>query len=200
MRVSVAAAEKAEEDRWQIGMKVSVGGITGNHVNISRWYTIFDLGDMSDLIVDKDWMAPNLHIINKKTNTLHMREPNWTGFPQGSRLQSTIVTTSLVSLQLHKEQLSKVRAHWKTVAHTSEIHIDSVSFFVRCTSSERVIVNIRKHIDKILEKEEEETTPYTPADLKTWWGLVLATGLDRHFGSGYGSEPNRSQIGCPGRQ
>jgi len=30
--------------------------------------------------------------------------------------------------------------------------------------------------------------------------LVLATGLDRHFGSGYGSEPNRSQIGGPGRQ
>jgi len=30
--------------------------------------------------------------------------------------------------------------------------------------------------------------------------LVLATGLDRHFGSGYGSEPNRRQIGGPGRQ
>jgi len=30
--------------------------------------------------------------------------------------------------------------------------------------------------------------------------VVLATGLDRHFGSGYGSEPNRSQIGGPGRQ
>ena len=29
--------------------------------------------------------------------------------------------------------------------------------------------------------------------------LVLATGLDRHFGSGYRSEPNRSQIGGPGR-
>jgi len=30
--------------------------------------------------------------------------------------------------------------------------------------------------------------------------VVLATGLDRHFGSGYVSEPNRSQIGVPGRQ
>jgi len=30
--------------------------------------------------------------------------------------------------------------------------------------------------------------------------LVLATGQDHHFGSGYGSEPNRSQIGGPGRQ
>jgi hypothetical protein len=47
-----------------------------------------------------------------------------------------------------------------------------MSFFVRCTSSESVIVNIRKHIDKILEKEEEETTPYMPADLKTWWGCI----------------------------
>jgi len=30
--------------------------------------------------------------------------------------------------------------------------------------------------------------------------LVLATGPDHHFGSGYGSEPNWSQIGSPGRQ
>jgi hypothetical protein len=30
--------------------------------------------------------------------------------------------------------------------------------------------------------------------------VVLATGLDRHFGSGYGSEQNRSQIGGLGRQ
>jgi len=29
---------------------------------------------------------------------------------------------------------------------------------------------------------------------------VLETGLDRHFGSVYGSEPNLSQIGGPGRQ
>jgi hypothetical protein len=33
-----------------------------------------------------------------------------------------------------------------------------------------------------------------------WIRLVLATGLGRHFGSGYGSEPNRSQIGGPGCQ
>jgi len=31
-------------------------------------------------------------------------------------------------------------------------------------------------------------------------GLVLATGLDRHFGSGYGLEPNPSQIGGSGCQ
>jgi len=29
---------------------------------------------------------------------------------------------------------------------------------------------------------------------------VLATGRDRHFGSGYGLELNRSQMGGPGRQ
>jgi len=31
-------------------------------------------------------------------------------------------------------------------------------------------------------------------------GLVLETGLDHHFGSGYGSEPNWSQIGGQGHQ
>jgi hypothetical protein len=31
-------------------------------------------------------------------------------------------------------------------------------------------------------------------------GVVLATVPDRHFGSGFGSKPNRWQIGSPGRQ
>jgi len=77
MRVSVAGEEKAEEDRWQVWLKVSVRGVTGNRVNISGWYTIFDLGGIYDLIVGKDWMAANLHIIDHKTNTLHMLEPTW---------------------------------------------------------------------------------------------------------------------------
>jgi hypothetical protein len=75
-----------------------VRGITGNRVNISGWYIIFDLGGIYDLIVGKDWIAANLHIIDDKTNTSHMLQPNWFDLQQGSRLLSRIVTTSRVGL------------------------------------------------------------------------------------------------------
>ena len=54
MRVSVAGEEEAEEDRWQVWLKVSVRVVTGNRVDISGWYTIFDLGAIYVLISGKD--------------------------------------------------------------------------------------------------------------------------------------------------
>ena len=54
MRVSVAGEENAEENRWEVWLKQSVRGVTGNHVIISRLYMIFDLGGMYDLIVGID--------------------------------------------------------------------------------------------------------------------------------------------------
>jgi hypothetical protein len=101
MIVSVAGEEKAEEDRWQVWLKASVQGITGNCVDISGWYTIVHLRGISDLIVGKDWMAANLHIIDHKTNTLHMLEPDLSDLQQGSGLPSTIITTSLLGLRPH---------------------------------------------------------------------------------------------------
>jgi len=167
MGVSVAGEEKAEEDRWQVSLKASVRGVTGNRIDISGWYTIFDLGGIYDLIVGKDWMAANLHIIDHKTNTLHMLEPDWSDLQQGSRLPSTIVTTSLVGLRPHQGRMREVRAHCKTVARRSAINLVSTSFVAKCKSSEIFIVNIQERIDKIME-EEEEATAHKPADLETW--------------------------------
>ena len=166
MRVSVAGEEKVEEDRWQVWLKVAVRGVTGNRINISRWYTIFDLGGIYNLIVGKDWMAAYLHIINHKTNTLHMLEPNWTDLQQGSHLPSTIITTSLVGQRPHQGQLREVRVHCKTVACRSAIDLVSMSFVANCKSAEIFIVNIREHIYKIMD-EQEEATPQKPADLET---------------------------------
>ena len=78
MRVSVADEEKVEEDKWQVWLNASVSGVTSNRVDLSAWYTIFNLGGICDQIVGKDWMAANLHIISHKTNTPRMLEPNWT--------------------------------------------------------------------------------------------------------------------------
>ena len=64
---------------------------------------IFHLGGIYDLIVGKEWMAANLHIIDHKTNTVQMLESDGADVQQGSRLPSTIVTTSLVGQGTHQE-------------------------------------------------------------------------------------------------
>jgi len=167
MTVSVAGEEKVEEDRWQIWLRALVRGVTANRVNISGWYTVFDLGGIYDLNVGKDQMAANLHIIDHKTNTVHMLEPDWYDLQPGSRLPSTIVTTSRVCLRSRQGQLREVRAHCMTVARRSAVNLVSTFFFAKCKSSEIFIVNIREYIDKILE-EQPEATPHKPADLETW--------------------------------
>jgi len=77
MTLSVAGEEKVEDDWWQVWLKASVRGVTGKQSDISWWYMIFHLGGIYDLIVGKDWLAANLHIIDLETNTLPMMEPNW---------------------------------------------------------------------------------------------------------------------------
>ena len=166
MRVSVAGEETAAENRWQVWLKASVRGVTSNHVDISGWYTIFDSGGIHCLIVGKDLMAANLHILDHKTNTLHMLEPDWTELPEGSCLPSTIFTTSLVGLRPHQGRMREVHAHCKTAARRSAVNMLSTSFLAKCKSSEIVIVNIREHINMIME-EEEQATPHKPADLET---------------------------------
>jgi len=131
MKVSVTGEEEAEEDRWQVWLKVLVRGVPGNLGDIAGWYTIFDLGGIYDLNVGKDWMAANLLIIDHETNTLHMLEPDWTDLQESSRLQSTMVTTSLVGLRPHQGRLREVRAQCKAVARRSAINLVSTSFVTR---------------------------------------------------------------------
>jgi hypothetical protein len=124
-------------------------------------------------------MAANLDIVDDKTNTVHMLEPNWTDLQQGFHYPSTIVMTSLLGLQPHKGQLREVQAHCKSVAPRSVITIVSMFFVAKWKSSEILIVNIWECVNQIME-EEEEATPYSLPDLNTWWQLVTKEFID-HF-------------------
>jgi len=101
LRFFVAEQVTTEEDRWQVWLHDSMRDLSDNHIDIFGWYTVFHLGGIYDLIDGKDWMADNLHLIDHKSNTLHMLEPNWSELKQGTHLPSTIITTSLVGLQPH---------------------------------------------------------------------------------------------------
>jgi len=142
-------------------------GITGNRINISNWYTIFDLRGIYYLILGIDWIATNLHVINHKTNTLHLLEPNYTDLEQGSHLASTIGKSSLSSLRRLQQQCREVWAHCSTAACRSAINMVSTSFVTKGKSFEIFTNPIPECINLILE-EEGEVTPQKSVDLKTW--------------------------------
>ena len=43
-------------------------------IDISGWYTVFDLRGRFDLILGKDWMEENPHFVNHGDNTLSLLE------------------------------------------------------------------------------------------------------------------------------
>jgi len=167
LRVHIAGDEIAEVDCRQSCLNASIRWVTSNHVNIPGWYTIFDLGDIYDLIVAKDWMAANLHIIDHKTSILHLLVPDWTNWQQGAHRLSTTIMISMVGLRPHWEPWREGQAYCRMVDHRIEINIVPASFITKCNSAEICIVNIWECIAKVME-EEEETTPHKPADLVTW--------------------------------
>jgi len=104
-------------DNWQVWLNASMKGVTGNCVDISGWSTTCIMVGTCDLIEDNNWMATNLHIINQKTNTLHMLEPDRTDLQQGSNLLSPTVMTSHEGLRPYQGQLSDVQANYRAVAN-----------------------------------------------------------------------------------
>jgi hypothetical protein len=50
----------------------SIMGVKGNNVPINREYTVYNLKGFYDLIVGKNWMTANLHIIDHSNNILYL--------------------------------------------------------------------------------------------------------------------------------
>jgi hypothetical protein len=56
----------------QVYISAAMKGITRNKFPISGWLTLFNLRGAYDLIIGKDWMSSNTHMINHSTNILHL--------------------------------------------------------------------------------------------------------------------------------
>jgi hypothetical protein len=122
MKVTTAGKEGEEQERWQVYLKnATMRGEKGNTINVDGWYTIFDLKGCYDLIIGKNWMAKNPHLIDYQTNTLHMLEADWSTLSKGGVAQFNI-QASLYGLRPHQGRESEVTSFCKGVVERAGIH------------------------------------------------------------------------------
>jgi hypothetical protein len=175
MKVTTAGKEGEEQERWQVYLRnATMRGEKGNTINVDGWYTIFDLKGCYDLIIGKNWMAKNPHLIDYRTNTLHMLEADWSTLGKGGVAQFN-VQTSLYGLRPHQGRESEVTSFCKGVVERAGIHLLSArevhKILARRKGKERIfVVNLRERIDKMVAEDSEQwTDPQTQfADLQRW--------------------------------
>jgi hypothetical protein len=175
MKVTTAGKEGEEQERWQVYLRnATMRGEKGNTINVDGWYTIFDLKGCYDLIIGKNWMAKNPHLIDYQTNTLHMLEADWSTLGKGGIAQFN-VQTSLYGLRPHQGRESEVTSFCKGVVERAGIHLLSArevrKILARRKGKEQIFaVDLRERIDKMVVEDSEEWTDSQTqfADLQRW--------------------------------
>jgi hypothetical protein len=179
MKVTTAGQEGEEQERWQVYLRnATIRGEKGNTIDVSGWYTIYDLKGCYDLIIGKSWMAKNPHLIDYQTNTLHMLEADWSSLGKDGLAQFSVHTT-LCGLRPHQGRESEVASYCRDVAKRAGLHLLSAQDVhkllshrsgVRKAQAQIFVVDIRERIDKmVLECTDECGDPQTAfADLQRW--------------------------------
>jgi hypothetical protein len=175
MKVTTAGKEGKEQERWQVYLrKAIIRGEKGNTVDVSGWYTIYDLKGCYDLIIGKSWMAKNPHLIDYQTNTLHMLGADWSKLGKSDKAQLT-VHTSLCGLRPHQGRESEVAGYCRSVVEKAGIHLLSAQetqklLSQRKSGAQLFVVDLRERIDKMVQEELEDSgDPQAPfADLQRW--------------------------------
>jgi hypothetical protein len=160
MKVTTAGKDVEEQEWWQVYLRnATVRGDKGNTINVDGWYTIFDLKGCYDLIIGKNWMAKNLHLIDYHTNTLHMLEAHWSNLGKGGIAQFN-VQTSLYGFRPHQGRESEVASFCKGVVERAGIHLRSArevhKILARRKGKEQIfVVDLRERIDKMVADDSE---------------------------------------------
>lgn len=155
-KMRVKTADKTSEvlDRVQIYLYANLKGITGNKVNIDGWYTLYDLGGNYDVILGKNWMAKNPHIVNHKDNVLYMLEGDWTSLNKEGRHPTLQKGTAIKGLRSHQGRFRETFQHCLKVATTAGIDIVSAKE-AYCERENIFVAYVRMHDEDISVVREE---------------------------------------------
>jgi len=112
MSVITAGTKHPPETRYQIWLNGRLRGATGNYVDITGWYTLFDLKGAYDLIVGKNWHSATPHLVDSD-NILHLLEKGCTSAGQpplypnchlldSAHIRGDIVRCTTIAWQWHR--------------------------------------------------------------------------------------------------
>jgi len=120
MSVITAGTKHPPETRYQVWLDGRLRGATGNYVDITGWYTLFDLKGAYDLIVGKNWHAATPHLVDSD-NTLHLLEKGCKSAGQAA----FVPKLSLVGLRPHQGRYREVHNHCMAVAQAASMNLIS---------------------------------------------------------------------------
>lgn len=123
MRVTTANVVSDVLERRQVYLNANLKGITGNQVKIDGWYTVFDLKGNYDVIVGKNWMSANPHIVDHKNNILHMLKGDWAEIDPTTHRPALVPAISITGLRKHQGRYRETYKHCLTVATAAGIEL-----------------------------------------------------------------------------
>jgi hypothetical protein len=125
MKVTTANDTTGVIARNQVYLTAKLKGITGNKISVDGWYTIFDLGGNYDLIVGKNWMVKNPHVVDHNKNILHVLRGDWASLDADKSNLALKDRTSVMGLRNHQGRYRETHQYCRSVAIDAGINLIS---------------------------------------------------------------------------
>jgi len=140
MSIITAGTKHSPEDRYQVWLNGRIRGITGNYVDVTGWYTVFDLKGAYDIIIGKNWHSKTRYLVDSD-NVLHLLDADWSLLTDGR--PAFVPKLALKGLQPHQGHYREVHNHCTAVAKAASINLISADETRRTMSrfsSDRIFV------------------------------------------------------------
>jgi len=122
MSIITAGTKHPPEDRYQVWLNGRIGGITGNYVDVTSWYTVFDLKGAYDIIIGKNWHSKTHHLVDSDS-VLHLLDADWSLLTDGR--PAFVPKLTLKGLRPHQGRYREVHNHCAAVAKAASINLIS---------------------------------------------------------------------------
>jgi len=156
MIIVTAGTKHPPEDRYRVWLNGHIRGSTGNHTDVTGWYTVFDLKGAYDIIFGKNWHSRTRHLVDSD-HVLHLLDADWSLLADGR--PPFVPRLSLKGLRPHQGRYRAVHNHWEVVAQAASINLISANETRRAitkSSDDRIfVIDIRQRwVDKEFGEDE----------------------------------------------
>jgi len=124
MTIVTAGTKHPPQDRYQVWLNRRIRGSTVNYIDVTGWYTVFDLKGAYDIIIGKNWHSRTRHLVDSD-NILHLLDADWFLLMDGR--PAFIPRLSLKGLRPHKGHYREVHNHCEVVPQAASINLISAN-------------------------------------------------------------------------
>jgi len=82
MSIVTAGTKHPPEDRYRVWLNGRIQDVTGNYIDVTGWYTVFDLKGAYNIIIGKNWHSKTRHLVDSD-NVLHLLDADWSLLTDG---------------------------------------------------------------------------------------------------------------------